>query len=427
MSSLRTVNQTTTPSPPGTGEVRYFTTSEGAFIVDENGVVTALGLTGAGATVNVSTISDLPTPSGGIITLVADPTYKFLQSLDLGTVVLNAAGKVALIADSEVTVELKTTNASALISSTFTVAARRLTMVNDGGPVFACGGALTESYQVDHCRISGTAVSTFTGGLVLVIERGQWFRTGGIVSGAWFALITRTPVWRTLTSATATAFKMSSGMTLNFADIHGTTFFLEAGQTALDIDIGIVPALRGRVTNTYFIGATTPLKVGAVQPDTVGWTFKGCPGIEDSVAIGAIGFNGNATDTVIAGVDTLTEINTGATAWALDTLSERFVLNADGKSLEYVGVEDVRCLVHLNGTVEPAANNKVIDLVLVHDTGSGPVEVGCVQLDYRSTPVGDGRQKILSLSTGDLLELQVRNNTDATNVAVLSAEISVKV
>ena len=46
-------------------------------------------------------------------------------------------------------------------------------------------------------------------------------------------------------------------------------------------------------------------------------------------------------------------------------------------------------------------------------------------LDYRTTPVGGGTQKILSLSTNDLLELQIQNTTDGTNVTVPDGTIAI--
>lgn len=424
MSSVRTVNQAVNPSPPGVGETRYFTTAAGAFIQDENGVVTALGLVGEGATVKVSTLSDFPAPVGGIITLAANTTYEIMQSIDIGANAFAGIGPTAIVASSEFVVGLTTSTPNPMFAFTGTINTNRISLTNNGGKVFAFS-SVTGACQLMNTLITGTVASTFAGGFLLAVVNSVFLGKGFVQSGSWTALAISLSAF-TLAGA-VTAIEIVENTTITTVIIDGVIFNSVAGQTAFDIDIGVIPTTRGRVTNTFFVGAGTPIAPGAADQTTIGWFFQGCPGIEDSGAIGAISFAGNATATVIAGVDTDTVINTGATAWALDTGSERFVLNADDRSIEYTGIEDVRALVHVDTTMEGAANNKVFEIAILHDTGSGPVEVANFQIDYRQTPVGRGRQKILSLSTGDLIEIQVRNTTDAVDVTVISAEISVKV
>lgn len=376
------------------------------------------GVEVVGITIPVEDISNLPPPSGGVITLLSDVIYQFTQNLDITPNRIVTSGPVALFANSEL-IELKTSNAAPLITSASAgdLLIRRLSLTNDGGACISYNAGNTlDSCQIDNCRISGTSPSLFAGGLVLILERGQWFRSGLVLSGAWIALLTRTPVFRGLTGA-VTAFDVSVGYTAVIFDMLGTHFILDATQTAVSIGAGVLPTNRGQFSDVFFTWLGPPgTAVSGIDQTTVGWAFRHCPGVADSRTIGSIGFNANATETTIAMAGAYVAI---AGTWVLDSASERFELDgSDG--IKYIGVEDITVLIHATIRLEGASNNKEFEIQLLN----GLVELGTFIEDYRTTPVDGNAHKIITLSKDDVLRLNIRNNDDDTNVTVIDVDIS---
>ena len=182
------------------------------------------------------------------------------------------------------------------------------------------------------------------------------------------------------------------------------------------ISYGIVPANRAKVIGCTFTGPGSPVNGGGANQTTIGYAFRTNPGIEDSASVGDIDFKENTTATTIATVNTATVIATGS-PWVLDANSERASLSAP--SLVYDGVEDIRALVTFSGHLEGASNNRDFQLRLFHNGG----QVDYVTISYKTNPVGGTHSKILSPSQGDTLEVRVSNQTDATNVTVLDAQL----
>jgi hypothetical protein len=370
----------------------------------------------------VKTAADFPAPSAGVITLAAGTIYLIDGEVDLGTDRLSGSGGIIIHGLDKDSSKITTTSASPTITTTSgSVSLRQLYLENTGaGKAIDYTGSAGALFTMDHCVVvNGGSSDTLAGGsgLACVIRNSRWTGAGqGLtISGAWTTMLLRTVGFLSL-STTATGLKLATGMTSSVVDISQCQFITgDAGETMLDIDAGIAPSQLGSVAGCFFVGPGT--KLGGLDYTNPNWWFDQNRGLEDSAAIGGVYFDNNSSSTSIASTATFYSPSvTGG--WALDSLSERYVEPVDGE-LRYNGKEKRRCLVEVDGVIEPVSGtNKTFQVRVRHydDSAATTFTLGTHNIDYRNVPVPFTHREIVELETNDYLYVEIRNTTDTTNL-----------
>ncbi len=382
-----------------------------------------------GDTIYIAEPSDFPAAVAGVRTLPGTgETYFMTKDVSLGTDVLAIApgGIATILGPDEASYTLSTNNAAPLISGGIVLKVARISLLNASGPCIDYDGSSVGAAALIHVTLNSDSADCFANALAVIIINSSWGggpfggNAGVLITGFVGQILIRTIIFN-VGGATETALEIAAGVTANVIDINGVSFNLSAaGQSGLDIDTSVLPVTQGRIHGcSFFAPFGTPLKAGAVDESTVGWEFDANGGIENSGTVGEVGFRKNGTVTTINTIDVWETINTGV-AYTLDAESERFQLNANGRSLEYIGVQKVRVQVTMTVSVEGVSPNTAFELRLLKNS----VEMLPFSADYRNVPILLPAVKLLSLETGDLLELEVRNIDDATNVTVASVQIT---
>lgn len=369
-------------------------------------------------TIPVSSLSDLPDPVGGAITLAANTDYLFLQDITTGNRFIVNNNVVIRAADSSI-IMLDYTGSDTMFTATdanMKIAKIRIDCPN--AKLFEMNGTVPGAvFQMDDmtvtsCNIIGelnsvTAIQigntafddvktngiTFTGDTpVFIMERNLFNQNGGI----------------TLDLGVAT-FSGITAVTL-FVTLAAGTTFLSGLTGSANINTGGL----GTLFNTRFSGLGTPLS--GVSEDDALWDFFSNDTIPNTRTDALLSMQGNTTNTVIAsaGVPVLV-----AGAWVVErtsqmsgTVAGRSTLNT-GKSAPLPitmavtvapvsgGNIDISLQVAINGTVIP--NSKKIDSA----SAGSPTSI---TLPWQE-----------SFNPGDFVELFIANEESTVDLLISSA------
>ncbi len=290
---------------------------------DDALIISATGVEVATKTVPVSSLSDLPTPVSGVITLADDTDYLFLN--DITTADRFVVGNPTSIRAAS----------PSMVSITYT----------GGGDMFT---GTTPSIKFNSIRLipsaSGTLFnlsSTGSDGLVQLIEcnvgacgnlgtlNGNFITrfhnvafedvstTGLLMTGAHSNFVMETVI-AFLNAGTLVDFGTA---TFNVIDIKGV--IIEASAVGTTIFSGAASSANlnagklGVISDTRIGGSATPLS--GITTEDFRWVFVLNDGIEDTRTDALLSMQGNATDTVIAGAGTGVLV---AGTWVIEETSQ---------------------------------------------------------------------------------------------------------
>ncbi len=365
--------------------------------------------------------SDLPAPSGGVITLAADTEYLFTDDVSVGTdrIVLSS-GTLVSAQDSSIAALTYTGTGNMFTAIGVSNKITRITINCPNGAVFDIDGSSTGIFQlfdmtVGICKTIGTWKDLFgsqitnvafgsitTGGLLFTGAHGIFLSSGnlfGIAAGTLFDL--------------GTATFNSLSITSSFPDVAAGATFLSGAADSANINTG------GFATVQDVIQSGLGAALSGITTDDDQWQFSINSDVSDTAPDGLLSFN-TPTTTTIATVDTPVLING---TWTSEAFSQ-FTLTAAGRAT-YTGVKDVRLPVSIGTTIEAASGtNKDITLYLALN--------GTVIANSKTVnQVGSNDQKNtsimwqLDLVMGDFLEVFIENNTDAVDLVVNKASFRI--
>ena len=372
------------------------------------------GAPGVPGWVWVSTKSDLPAPSGGVITLTDSYTYMFLDEVDLTGDRLVLGTNTVLNGSSSENARIKSTGltGTALITSSTSCPMRDLSIEADvaldltaltpdqnitweGVNFIDCPTIGTiEDYEnvlFTGCAALNSANLTFDGTIATIAFDGSIFDAR---SGQASILLAST-----------------LEVTRRFRVIY-SAFIVSSGETGIDVDGSAVIPVEGYILDTVnFSGGGTYTSGVAYDDNKSLWTNN--KGITNSASIASFSMVGNATETVIT-VDTPTAI-LGTTIEG--SINQRFTHASN--SLTYDGTINrafrITASLSLSG-----GNNKDLTLTL-YKNGS---EIPGSSMPVTTSGTGNLQsviiQTITELVNNDEVEVWVENTSDSSNVTVSS-------
>jgi len=300
----------------------------------------------------VSSLNDLPTPVSGVITLPANTCWEFTRDVDISPNVLSleqgSCLEGAVPGDTGVT----TNSANPLISfsgpGTNGRAITRLSLVNNGGPVFNVSGSSLETLLIDTCVAQGTSLGVLQ-------ALGALFIRGLLDMGSsnGLELLGNTPYVRITEFVSLNAPPSYTGLrlgaTLQSISVlisQSTVTISSPSITGLSIDPAVV-VTRGLVSECQFPGSGVALS--GITPGEVSWKFSGNQGVQDSSAGGDLRYFSPSFN-VVPLANVWTALTGPGIAYNL-TQEERFVFVAPDQ-VRYVGLDPINITVSVTVSCE---------------------------------------------------------------------------
>ena len=322
----------------------------------------------------VSSLEDLPAPSGGKITLPVNTCWAPTKMVDISPNRLVLSESSCIEGTLPGDTGFITSSSSALLSLDGAGTGNRgitgVGLINNGtGGIFdfVGSGGFTESILIDTC-----SAACATGSIGSFQDLGALFMRGlldggsqdGVTLSGTIPYIRVTEYVALLAGANYTGIKLVSTLVGNSILISQSTVVLNAATTVgLDID-GAVTTTRALISENQFPGVGAAL-VGGIDPSRIGWKFAGNQGIRDSAAGADLRYFSPTRNSTVGLTTTWQPLQGPGISYTLFD-DERFI-KVGVDQLQYVGLDPVNITVTASFSAEKnatGANNQVYGLTV---------------------------------------------------------------
>jgi hypothetical protein len=367
--------------------------------------------------VHVYSNSDLPAPSGGVITLDSTKMYVFSGIINISPNYINLNGANLRGIDPSRDGVMSSVSGGILRSTGVSVFLENFAVI----PLSASTKAydFTDATGTHYCNIfSGCSVvevgtpslgvGQISGFNATTIKDNYWNCKDGIKITGTVGKFCLAYTFITNLSAGA-GVEFLAGLTINDIDLSNN-YFIYSGQTGVKLNLGATID-RGRMTTNMFRGVTT--KTSGFDSYTPAWEMRQNTGIPNTRAFGSLFMTNNATSTSLTSVSTFYKIagtTTGGTLQRFTTSNNR---------LTYKGLESItgKILVIVGAVSSSSSGDYSIAIakngtVISNSTGSMAVAVNNQSFQIIISSEVD-------LVTNDYLEVFIRtNNNNASSIKV---------
>lgn len=375
----------------------------------------------------VNSKDDLPTASGGVITLEAEKTYYFTTEIDLVGDRLVGSQDTVILGSSSENSSITSTGLGAseyLFYTEFTTPIRHITfkdhtlgvginVSNSGAQPIALDWYGVNFTNLDTSLVCGD-IDNFILTVGAILNGGQFVFIGsvgtiGINSSIFVGDGSAQPLIQVTSAAT---------ITRRFRVIYSA--FIAFGSTeAIDVEVGATVPTEGFILDTCnFSGGGNYLP--SIDHTDNKALFNNNVGITNSADVSQYYMNGNATATVVSVVGTTYKV-LGATTSA--SVTSKFT-NTDNRAT-YVGSLDRFFKVTTTLSMNSGNNNQIGIYIAKNGVVLPESEI------YITTNSG-GRaeaavvQTLVQLTTNDYIEIFVENDTSTSNITVTDLNVIVE-
>lgn len=395
------------------------------FTLVASGAGTAVYQALLGNVVHVNLLSDLPTAAAGKITLLANTTYLFGASVNIGTDFLQFSNGTSIQCLAAFTSTVTYTGTNPMLQGAdANTRIKDINLLCANSDLFSwTDGTPGTSILIltDVLVIACKEVGTFTDIGTLVVDGSttvsctSGFTFGGTVSGLRLGSI------NLISTATTFIGIDFTGATLTNVNIDGVVMSGGVGSIGVKGDAGSVNIAAGRIANVehiQFQGVTTPLS--GITIDDFRWNFQGNGDLADTMpdALTAFVSNGTAT-TLSVGVPTL------IAGTFVEERASQYTTTAGGR-VTYNGERDLVTPIDATITVNPASGTNKSIRAYIALNGSAIISSGV------AINISNGDPKImtipwqLNLSTTDFIEVFIENETDSVDCTVIDATLRIR-
>lgn len=369
-----------------------------------------------GAVVFVDNKDDLPTASGGVITLGDNVTYFITNTVDLLGDRLVCGNNTTLIGGSSENCRIKSTGltGTALITSNYSLPIRNITIEADvaldldgtGNPTAALDWF---GVNFTDCNTIGT-IKTYSN---FIMQDSAFLNSGGLTFDGTIGTIGMTQCLFDC-NGTNTVFTLPATLTVTrrFRIIY-SSFVVTSGQTGINVNASATIPTESYILDTVnFAGGGTYLTgVTHTSNDAL---FINCVNITNTAVNGQLYMQSNATATVIANTNDFVKV-AGTTSASAD--NSKF--SHSNNRLTCDAVISRKYLIQC--TLSFSSGNANVCEFGFYDSQLAGIRTPS---RTKSTANASGRAEnvvfscVVTMDAGDYLEIHTRNTSAVTNITV---------
>ncbi len=379
------------------------------------GFSTAAGGSAASDFVFVSSLSDLPIPVSGVITLEDEKTYFFITEVDLLGNRLVCGINTTILGGSSENCRIKSTGltGTALITSNYSLPIRNITIEADVALNLDGDGTTTAldwfGVNFTNCNTIGT-IKDYTN---LIVQDSAFLNSGGMTFDGTIGTIGFTQCLFDV-NGTNTAFILPATLTVTrrFRIIY-SSFIVTSGQTGINVDASATIPTESYILDTVnFAGGGTYLSgVNHTSNDAL---YISCVGPTNTAVNGQLYMQGNATATTISNTTSFFKV-AGTTSASAD--NAKFSHSNNRLTCDAVITRKYLIQCSLSAV---AGTNHILEF------GFYDSQLAAVRTPSRTkvTSNSSGRVEsvtfmcVVTMSNGNYLEIHARNTSSATNITV---------
>lgn len=371
----------------------------------------------------VDTVSKLPAPSGGVITLADNVTYFVTVNLDLQGSRLVAGRNTTILGGSSENCSITSTGLGAgvpLVTSAWSLPMRGITLTS--GTAIALDAAGNPAQALDwfgvnflNCTNIGR-IANYSN--VIWTDCAILSSANLVFDGAIGTVGFSQSIFSGVAGQTTIAVLPTATITRRFRAIYCAAIAF-GGGTAFNVDVAASIPTEGYILDTVNFSGGGIYTAGVQYNDNKA-LFIECRGVSNSASISNYFMVGNATATVIAATTTPVKVAGTTTSVAI---TQKFT-NTNNRAT-YTGAITRDFKVTFGATAASGNNNQVAFYVYRN---------GVVVASSRAevTTSGTGRaenvfgQTIVQMGQNDYVEIYVENNSAITNITVEDLNVIVE-
>ena len=367
--------------------------------------------------------SDLPTASGGVITLGNNVTYYFTTTVDLtGDRLVGGINSTILGASSENCVIKSTglSSSTALITSVYSLPIRNITITHGTALNLDGDGTTTAldwfGVNFTDCATVGT-IKDYTN---FIMNDSAFLNSQGLTFDGTIGTIGMTNcLFDCTTSGTAIILPSTLTVSRRFRIIY-SSFVVLSGETGINASTSATIGDEKYILDTVnFSGGGTYLTgIDATLNKSL---FANCVGITNTSTRGFMHMLDNTTATGIT--STTSYFKAAGTTTAMATNS-KFTMPSSNR-LTYTGAFSQSFMVTVNCNVRTSVSTQTINIVIAKNGTIIPESEMTILCAAGSTPSFGATQIVTEMTTNDYVELFVRNTSSVNNVIVSDMNFNV--
>lgn len=358
---------------------------------------------------------DLPTPIGGVITLVDNYTYFITKTIDLtGDRLVGGVNSVIIGGSSENCI-LKSTglnSSTALITSVYSLPMRNITLTH-GTALNLDGDGTTTALDWFGVNFTNCAtVGTIKDYSNFVMSDSAFLNSGNLTFDGTIGTIGMSNcLFDCATTSTALIFPSTLTVSRRIRIIY-SSFVALTGETAINLDTSATISSERYILDTVnFSGGGTYI-AGVTHTDNKA-LFVNCVGITNTSTKGFMYMLNNTTDTTIG----VANANVWVKANGTTTSGTNSKFTHTTNRLTYNGAFTNSFLITLNATVRSAGTSQSISIGVAKNGTIITESEGIVRTATANVEHGGSTQAVLEMVANDYVELYVRN-TSSTDIRV---------
>ena len=365
---------------------------------------------------------DLPTPVGGVITLVDNYTYFITKTIDLtGDRLVGGVNSVIIGGSSENCI-LKSTGlsaATALITSVYSLPIRNITITHGTALNLDGDGTTTAldwfGVNFTDCATVGT-IKDYTN---FVMSDSAFLNSGNLTFDGTIGTIGMSNcLFDCATTSTALILPSTLTVSRRFRIIY-SSFVVLSGETGINVDASATISSERYILDTCnFSGGGTYI-AGVTHTDNKA-LFVNCVGLTNTSTKGFMYMLNNGTDTSIG----VANANVWVKANGTTTSGTNSKFTHTTNRLTYNGAFTNSFLVTLNATARSGGTNQVISIGVAKNGTIIAESEGIIRTTTSNVEHGGSTQAVVEMVANDYVELFVRN-TSSTDIRVTDFNFNV--
>lgn len=358
---------------------------------------------------------DLPTPVGGVITLVDNYTYFITKTIDLtGDRLVGGVNSVIIGGSSENCI-LKSTGLSsstALITSVYSLPIRNITITH-GTALNLDGDGTTTALDWFGVNFTNCAtVGTIKDYSNFVMSDSAFLNSGNLTFDGTIGTIGMSNcLFDCATTSTALILPSTLTVSRRFRVIY-SSFVALSGETAISVDAGATISSERYILDTVNFSGGGTYTSGVTYTDNKA-LFVNCVGITNTSTKGFMYMLNNTTDTTIG----VANANVWVKANGTTTSGTNSKFTHTTNRLTYNGAFTNSFLITLNATVRSAGTSQSISIGVAKNGTIITESEGIVRTATANVEHGGSTQAVVEMVSNDYVELYVRN-TSSTDIRV---------
>jgi len=369
----------------------------------------------------LNSTDDAPAAVAGVRTFADGITYVYATALDWGTDELVMGVGTGLVGLNRFTSSMTSATTGNFITASSTFKLEETFFSVPNGTLFnLTGSGAQETLVASNCFASCKNIGNFDQWNNTVLRSFSFVSvtgTGLTFTGAGSAFNMDNSLWQGFTTGN-TMIDFGSATFDRIQIPTGNRFNADTGVTVLSglaASGNLTATGDGIVSHNIFEGVGTYLN--NITTNDVKYSFSGNSGVADSMNDGHITMITNATNTVIAAVNTPTLI---LGTWTEESAS-RFTTTAAGR-LTFDGLDDITVPVQFNCSIDPVSGSNKDLSIYIAKNGTVLTNSKSSNRTSAGTPVNIGTFSQVTFSTGEYVEFFVENNSDGIDILVDNAK-----